>query len=448
MFGPYDLQGLVGRGGMGEVHRAFDTEHRRTVALKVLPDALAADPRYVERFRRESHATARLRDPHIIPIHRYGEIDGRLFIDMRLVDGADLGAALAAGPLPPERAVRVVEQTAQALDAAHADGLVHRDVKPSNILLTGQDFVYLVDFGIAYDGVAQDGLTATGTAVGTVDYMAPERFGGAAAEPAADIYSLACVLHEALTGRRPFIGDGMIAVMYGHASLPPPRPSAQRPELPAAFDEVVARGMAKDPGQRFGSAGELAAAARAALDVTNGAGHAAAPISSVTRAAALPTAVAPAPAPAPRRRGPALLVGVVAALVVAAAVVLAVVLPGLVPGTAPSSTPPVVSGFPATYAGTWSGSVEQNVGETTRFAVEIVITEGRETGTIRYLELRCSGTLQLITAAPEGVTAVERIDSGDCTPEAQVRLRLLASGQLGYEFWAGTSFGSGTLTKT
>ncbi|MEJ3657897.1 serine/threonine-protein kinase [Actinomycetes bacterium KLBMP 9759] len=443
MFGPYDLQGLVGRGGMGEVHRAFDTEHRRTVALKVLPDALAADQRYVQRFRRESHATARLRDPHIIPIHRYGEIEGRLFIDMRLVDGADLGTVLAAGPLAPERAVRIVEQTAQALDAAHADGLVHRDVKPSNILLTGQDFVYLVDFGIAYDGgVAADGLTATGTAVGTVDYMAPERFDGGAgrtAGPAADVYSLACVLYEALTGARPFPGDGVLAAVYGHASLPPPRPSAQRPQLPAAFDDVVARGMAKDPAQRYASAGELAAAARAALG-------AAPPEGAPTRAGAFPTSVSPVPAPRerPRRRGPALLVGVVAAAAVAA-VVIAVVIT-VVPGLPESQ--PVASGFPAAYAGTWAGDVEQNAGETTRFAVEIVITEGRETGTIRYLELRCSGSLRLLTAAADGVTALEKIDSGDCTPEAEVRLRLLASGQMVYDFRAGTSFGSGTLVRS
>ena len=215
-FGPYQLEELIGRGGMGEVFRAFDTVRKRTVALKRLPLRLGADPTFQARFRRESELAARLSEPHIIPIHDYGEIDGQLYIDMPLVSGIDLGDLLERdGALPPARAVDIVSQVAMALDAAHARGLVHRDVKPSNILIAqgsrgDQDFVYLVDFGVARSvGMVDTSLTATGSAVGTLDYMAPERFTGRADDARVDVYALACVLYEALTGRKPFAGDGL-----------------------------------------------------------------------------------------------------------------------------------------------------------------------------------------------------------------------------------------------
>lgn len=270
-FGPYRLEALVGRGGMGEVYRAFDTEHEREVALKVLSEHLAGDSGYRERFRREAHLAARLNEPHIVPIHRYGEIEGRLFLDMRLVAGRDVAAVLAQeGPMTAARAVSVVSQVARALDSAHADGLVHRDVKPSNILLTGQgddEFVYLVDFGIARSTMESSGpaLTQTGAALGSFDYMAPERFLEKPIDRRVDVYALACVLFECLTGRRPFLGDGLATLMYAHLSTDAPAPSSLRPELPQALDDVVRTGLAKDPGQRYGAAGELAAAGRAAL---------------------------------------------------------------------------------------------------------------------------------------------------------------------------------------
>ncbi|HEX2072289.1 MAG TPA: protein kinase [Geodermatophilus sp.] len=276
-FGPYRIEGLIGRGGMGEVYRAFDTEHQRTVALKVLTENLAADRNYRERFRREAYAAARLSDPHIVPIHRYGEIDGRLFLDMRLVRGRDLAAVLAEeGPLSPARAVSVVSQVARALDAAHAEGLVHRDVKPSNVLVCtaasdeGDDedeFVYLVDFGIARS-VMSDGapaLTQAGSAVGSFDYMAPERFLERPADARCDVYSLACVLFELLTGRRPFLATDLAPLMWAHLHETPPAVSTLRPEVPAALDEVVAMGLAKDPDERWRSAGAMASAARRAL---------------------------------------------------------------------------------------------------------------------------------------------------------------------------------------
>ncbi|MGH3916785.1 MAG: protein kinase domain-containing protein [Pseudonocardiaceae bacterium] len=276
IFGGYVLETVIGRGGMGEVYRAFDTGRNRVVALKRLLPHLVADAEVQARFRRESQMVARLREPHIIPIHDFGEIDGRLFIDMRLVEGANLATLLAEqGPLPPIRAVNIVAQVASALDAAHAEGLVHRDVKPSNVLIASgkheEDYIYLTDFGIAH-AAATTRLTGNGTAVGTVSYMAPERFLHGNGDHRVDVYSLACLLYESLTGTQPFPGEGSPAQQHAHTHFAPPRPSNQRPEIPVQLDEVVACGMAKDPDRRYRSAGELASAARVAL--AGGSAHA------------------------------------------------------------------------------------------------------------------------------------------------------------------------------
>ena len=266
-FGPYRIEGLLGRGGMGEVHRAYDTAHDRVVALKLLSGPNAGDDAFRARFRRESQIVARLREPHVIPIHAYGEIDGQLYLDMRLVEGKDLKELLEDGPLTPERAVGIVEQVAGALDAAHEDGLVHRDVKPSNVLVTASDFVYLVDFGIARSMTAEGtSITGTGNVIGTLDYMAPERFGDAPITGLVDVYALACVFFECLTGHRPFQADGAAAQMGAHLNAPPPVLSQERPGLPAALDAVVARGMAKIPADRYPTAGAFADAARAAVN--------------------------------------------------------------------------------------------------------------------------------------------------------------------------------------
>jgi serine/threonine protein kinase len=267
-FGHYQLLELLGRGGMGQVFRAHDTVTDRIVALKVLPSHLAGDPVFQQRFRREAHAAAGLSDPHVVPIHGYGEIDGQLYLDMRLIDGKDLGTVLSevAGPLPPERAVTIVEQVAAALDAAHAVDLVHRDVKPSNIFVAARDFVYLIDFGIART-TSQTGLTSVGSTLGTMAYMAPERFKTGQSDPRSDVYALTCVLHECLTGQRPYSGDSLEQQLAGHLVTPPPRPSALNPALPKGFDDVIAKGMAKEPGQRYQTAGELAEAARAVQPV-------------------------------------------------------------------------------------------------------------------------------------------------------------------------------------
>ncbi len=265
-FGRYQLLGMLGRGGMGQVFRAHDTATDRIVALKLLPPHLAEDSDFQERFRREARTAAGLNDPHVVPIHGFGEIDGRLYVDMRLIEGRDLRAYMTAngGRLSPPDAVAVVEQVAAALDSAHQAGLVHRDVKPSNILVANaRNFVYLIDFGIAR-AAADTSLTQTGHTMGTLAYMAPERFRGTT-DPRADVYSLACVLYECLTGSRPYPGDSFEEQLSGHLNTPPPLPSATAPDIPPAFDAVIARGMAKDPDVRYRTTIDLANAAKAAL---------------------------------------------------------------------------------------------------------------------------------------------------------------------------------------
>lgn len=264
-FGPYELRSLLGKGGMGEVYEAYDTVKDRVVAVKLLHEELAGDPAYQVRFRRESQAAARVAEPHIVPIHDWGVIDGVLFIDMLLVRGVDLRTLLRTeGPLTPVRAVAIIEQIATALDAAHAGGLVHRDVKPANILVTAADYAYLADFGIAHTE-GDSAVTMVGMAVGSYIYMAPERFDVAQVTGRADIYSLSCVLHECLTGASPFPAASMNVLIRSHLSDPPPRPSAQQAGIPAGLDAVISRGMAKDPADRWPTAAALALAARAAL---------------------------------------------------------------------------------------------------------------------------------------------------------------------------------------
>ena len=265
-FGHYQLQELLGRGGMGEVYRAYDTRTDRVVALKVLPHHLAEDTVFQQRFRRESQAAASLSDPHVVPIHGFGEIDGRLYLDMRLIEGRTLGDILADRdrPLDPTLAVTIIEQVAMALDSAHQASLIHRDVKPSNILLTENEFTYLIDFGLARTA-GESGMTTAGSTLGTLAYMAPERFNAGTSDPRSDVYALACVLFECLTGSRPYPADSLEQQIAGHMVAAPPRPSATDATL-AAFDDVIAKGMAKKPAQRFQTAADLASAARRALN--------------------------------------------------------------------------------------------------------------------------------------------------------------------------------------
>src|SRR6202035_2988249 len=265
-FGPYRLMRLLGRGGMGEVYEAEDTRKGRVVALKLISPDFSDDPLFRARMQREAGAAGRLTEPHVVPIHDYGEINGQLYLDMRLIDGANLAAVLKrTGPMSPPRAVAIVRQVAAALDAAHAGGVTHRDVKPENILITGDDFAYLLDFGIARADT-DPGLTQAGMALGTYKYMAPERFSDNEVTYRSDIYSLACVLGECLTGTPPYHADSIERLVAAHLMEPAPRLSQLRPgRIPAAMDEVIAKGMAKNPDERYRSAGELANAALDAL---------------------------------------------------------------------------------------------------------------------------------------------------------------------------------------
>jgi len=287
-FGRYRLVELIGRGGMGEVWKAFDTATRRVVAVKVLPRQLAADPVFEERFRHEAFAAAGLNNPHVVPIHNFGEIEGRLYVDMRLIEGQDLEHVLNAGPMEPVRAVKIIEQIASALNAAHKIGLVHRDVKPSNILVAEDDFSYLIDFGIAR-AAGETKLTATGNVVGTWPYMAPERFTTGQSDTRSDIYALTCVLYECLTSSRPFPGESVEQQIAGHLTAPPPRPSIKRKDVSPELDAVIAAGMAKDPEDRYTTTTEMARAAQAAI-ANDGRTQSAKPGSRKTAAGTAPLA--------------------------------------------------------------------------------------------------------------------------------------------------------------
>ncbi|RZS40766.1 serine/threonine protein kinase with extracellular ligand sensor [Herbihabitans rhizosphaerae] len=266
LFGRYRIHELLGRGGMGEVYRAFDTVHQRMIALKRLP-ASVTDAEFRARFTREARIVANLRHPNVVPVNDFGEIDGQLYLDMLLVDGSDLGDEITAGRIDPARMVRILAQVASALDAAHANGLLHRDVKPSNMLIGPNDHAYLADFGIARSTSAEaTALTESGVLVGSLDYIAPERLSsGTAIDRRSDVYSLACVLFQCLTGRLPHPASEPAAKITAHLFEPPPVPSRLMPHISPALDAVVARGMAKNPADRYASASELITAADAAL---------------------------------------------------------------------------------------------------------------------------------------------------------------------------------------
>ncbi|HUO72043.1 MAG TPA: serine/threonine-protein kinase [Solirubrobacteraceae bacterium] len=266
-FAGYVVEGIAGRGGMGIVYRARQLRPARTVALKVISPALADDREFRERFARESEIAASIEHSNVIPVYQVGEESHLLYIVMRYVEGTDLRAVLAAeGRLAPARAIAILSELTAALDAAHAHGLVHRDVKPANVLIAreGQrDHVYLTDFGLAKLS-AGDGRTRAGMFVGTLDYAAPEQIEGRQVDARTDVYAAGCLLYEMLTGSVPFRKDSQAAIMFAHVSADPPSARSLVPSLPPALDAVIARAMAKDPSRRHQSAGDLARDAAAA----------------------------------------------------------------------------------------------------------------------------------------------------------------------------------------
>ncbi|WP_046316222.1 serine/threonine-protein kinase PknD [Mycobacterium sp. UM_Kg1] len=264
-FGPYQLDRLLGHGVVGEVYRAEDTRNQEAVALTLICDSLSADAAFRGRLEDEAEAAAQLTEPHVVPIRAYGEIEGVLYLETGLIDGTDLATVLAeGGPLSAPRAVAVVRQIAAALDAAHDAYVVHRDVKPENILLTPDDLAFLTNFGVAA-AIAEPGVRAE-AASGAITYMAPERLAGEPVTHLADIYSLAVVLAQALTGTCPFSAGAFDEAIEERRTAEPPRPSMLRPgRIPAAIDAVLARGLARRPEERYSSAGEFAAAAYQAL---------------------------------------------------------------------------------------------------------------------------------------------------------------------------------------
>ncbi|HMJ33536.1 MAG TPA: serine/threonine-protein kinase [Baekduia sp.] len=290
------IEGVLGRGGMGVIYRATELRLGRPVALKLIATEQASDPDVRERFEREARMTASIEHPNVVPVYAAGEEDGHLYLVMRYVPGTDLHALLRReGRLAPARAASVVAQVGDALDAAHAAGLVHRDVKPANILIAG-DHAYLSDFGITRVQSSETRITDSGNWIGTVDFMAPEHLCGEPTDARADVYALGCVLFTALTGTPPFRRDTVPVTITAHLHDPPPRPSDTL-GVPAAFDSVLARALAKEPAGRFPSAGDLGRAARAAAageHVSTGRGSVA--TGAATPEQAEPTRIAPAAA--------------------------------------------------------------------------------------------------------------------------------------------------------
>src|SRR3954466_12371295 len=254
---------LVGRGGMGVVYEAQHVHLGRTVALKLLTPELSANPDFRARFLRESQLAATLEHASIVTVYDAGEVNGVLYLAMRYVRGTDLAALLSQrGPLTARETLMILGQVASALDTAHAAGLVHRDVKPANVMIEGEH-CYLTDFGLTKRTMAETrALTAAGQFLGTVDYVAPEQIEGRDQDGRVDVYALGCVLFECLTGSRPYPRDSQVAIIYAQLREPPPRPSELRPDLPAAIDGVIARGMAKAPERRYQTCGEMIEAAR------------------------------------------------------------------------------------------------------------------------------------------------------------------------------------------
>jgi serine/threonine protein kinase len=245
----YEVEAVVGSGGIGVLYRARQMRLNRPVALKLVEAEVAREPVVRERLRREARTVAALDHPNVVPLYEAGEEDGTVYIVTRWVDGTELGALIRReGTLEPARAARIAAQIASALEVAHEKELVHRDVKPSNVIVTSEDHVYLTDFGLTKRAGSASGLTGAGALLGTIDYVAPEQIEGGEPDTRGDVYGLGCVLFETLTGAAPFAGSsGGMAKMWAHLNAPPPSVREQRPDVPQALDDVIQRALAKRP---------------------------------------------------------------------------------------------------------------------------------------------------------------------------------------------------------
>src|SRR3954451_2001244 len=314
VFAGHRIEAEAGRGGMGVVYVATHLALNRRVALKLIAPDLAADEGFRERFKQESMTAASIDHPNVIPIYHAGEEDGKLYITMRYVDGTDLRAMIARdGKVEARQAAEIVSQVAAALDAAHKSGLLHRDVKPANVLIGEAGQAYLTDFGLTKHAGSKSGLTKTGMFVGTLDYIAPEQLQGGPVDARVDVYALGCVLYQSLTGTVPFPRDSEPAKIWAHMQDEPPPIVPSHPDVPAQFEQVVRRAMAKKPDDRYPSAGDLGRAALAAAearDVATGERSVATGEAAPTQGLAMPPPVpatyvdAPPPqaAPAGQRR--------------------------------------------------------------------------------------------------------------------------------------------------
>jgi CheY-like chemotaxis protein len=284
----YRIEERIGRGGMGVVYRAQHLNLQRRAAIKIIAPDLAESEGFRERFTREARIAAALQHPNIVTVYDAGEVDGMLYLAMQFIRGEDLAAILRRdGRLRPYRAIDVCRQVASALDAAHAMGLIHRDVKPANVLIEGRN-AFLTDFGLTKQTGTNTQLTRAGDMVGTIHYVAPEQIEGRRVSARSDVYSLGCLLYHCLSGQVPFAHETDVAVIYAHLSEQPPKLSELRPELPDGLDAVMAKALDKSPDRRFPSCSDMISAARAVID-------AAGPLSETSPPRASQVA-APAPA--------------------------------------------------------------------------------------------------------------------------------------------------------
>jgi hypothetical protein len=468
VFAGHRIQAVAGRGGMGVVYRARQLDLDRTVALKLIAPQLAQDDEFRERFLAESRGAAAIDHPNVIPIYYIGEAEDQLYIAMRYVEGDDLRTLVRReGGLPPARAAHIVSQVAAALDAAHARGLVHRDVKPANVLLDAGDHAYLTDFGLTKRLASAAAATRPGGWVGTLGYVAPEQIRGERIDARADVYALGCVLFHALTSRSPYDRDSDEATLWAHLNEPPPPLRSLAPGVPRQFEEVVDRALHKDPAARYPSAGDLGRAALAAA----GKREALAPERSVARGTAAPVdvptvgspSVAPTQGVAPRRHAVALRragPAVAAVAVIAVAAAAALVLPGgksdnPQPGSRPGAPEPaarVAATIPLRRRGngiTYAGGRVWVISFSSRRVLGVDARTDRATATVALPDARGTaaitagfGSLWVANAVSQSVTRVSLATRRPGLPLTLPPGKVVALAAGAGGVWAGSRTGS------